>query len=154
MNAAQIVTFVIRAVMVCLFLPFSALDKVMGFDHALIQAQRVFKPRPLAILVLLAGLAIEVGCSAGVVSGVADRACALVLAIYCAATALLFKRFWTQADLWTDPDGQGRNLLWDFLKNFALGAGFLLLVVGTDGSGMTRFLEHPLATSQPYGVRP
>ena len=154
MSSAAVFALVIRGAMVCLFLPFSAMDKVFGFEHALSQARQVFQPKPLAIFVLLCGLAIEVGCSLGVVSGVADRACAAVLAMYCLATAILFKRFWAQPDLRTDPDGKGRALLWDFLKNIALGAGFLLLVAGTDGTALPAFLAHPLASSHPYRPPP
>jgi putative oxidoreductase len=134
-----------------LFMPFSALDKILSFNHAVGQAQEVFKPRAIAAGVLLCGLAIEVFCSLGVVTGVADRACALVLAGYCAATAVLYKRFWAQGDFWSRPDGKGRSLFWDFLKNLSLGAGFLLIVVGADGSGLSHFLGAPFASSHPYG---
>ena len=133
-----------------LFMPFSALDKIFGFNHALGQTQEVFKPRSLAAFVLLCGLAIEVLCSFGVVTGLADRACALVLAGYCAATAVLYKRFWAQGDFWSRPDGKGRSLFWDFLKNLSLGAGFLVIVVGADGSGLLPFLDAPFASSHPY----
>ena len=133
-----------------LFLPFSALDKVLGFGHALAQAREVFKARSIATLVLLCGLGIEVLMSLGVVTGIADRASALMLCAYCAATALLFKRFWAQEDFWAEPDGKGRTLFWDFLKNLSLGAGFLLIVIGTDGSGLAQFLAHPLSSSHPY----
>ena len=136
-----------------LFFPFSALDKLLGFKHAVAQAQQVFKPRPLAIVVLLCGLAIEVFMSLGVITGIADRACALVIAGYCAATAVLYKQFWAQGDFWADPDGKGRGLLWDFLKNLSLGAGFLLIVVGTDGSGLRPFLDQPFASSHPYAAK-
>ncbi len=135
-----------------LFLPFSALDKIFGFGHAVVQAQQVFKPRALAIAVLLSGAAIEIFMSLGVITGIADRACALVLAGYCAATAVLYKQFWAPGDFWADPDGKGRGLFWDFLKNLSLGAGFLLIVVGTDGHGLGPFLDHPFASSQPYAA--
>lgn len=150
MTAADIVALVVRCGLVLLFLPFSALDKIFGFGHAVGQAQEVFKPRALAIAVVLGGLAIEVFMSFGVVAGIADRACALVIASYCAATAVLFKQFWVPGDFWVNPDGKGRGLFWDFLKNLSLGAGFLLIVVGTDGSGLRPFLDHPLASSHPY----
>jgi putative oxidoreductase len=88
--------------------------------------------------------------SLGVVAGVADRMAALILAGYCAATAILYKRFWAQGDFWASGDSKGRTLFWDFLKNLSLGAGFLLLVVGTDGSGLWSFLAHPFASSHPY----
>jgi hypothetical protein len=31
-----------------------------------------------------------------------------------------------------------------------LGAGFLLILTGTNGSGLRLFLAHPLASSHPY----
>lgn len=150
---SDIAALVVRCGLVLLFLPFSALDKIVGFDHAVAQAQEVFKPRALAIVVLLGGLAIEVFMSLGVITGMADRACALVIAGYCAFSAILFKRFWAQGDFWADPNGTGRGLFWDFLKNLSLGAGFLLIVVGTDGSDLHTFLDHPLASSRPYGTQ-
>jgi putative oxidoreductase len=149
--SAGIAALLVRYGMVMLFLPFSALDKVLGFDNAVKQAQGVFKPRSLAITVLIAGLAIELFCTVGVVTGVVDRACAFVIAGYCAATAALFKPFWAQGDFWSDPNGEGRGLFWDFLKNLSLGAGFLLLVIGTDGSGLHTFIHHPFASTHPYG---
>jgi putative oxidoreductase len=150
MNSSAVAALVVRCGLVLLFLPFSALDKIAGFDDAVAQAQKVFKPRALAIFVLLCGLAIEVFMSLGVITGIADRACALVIAGYCAASAVLFKRFWAQGDFWADPNGKGRGLFWDFLKNLSLGAGFLLIVIGTNGSGLQSFLAHPFASSQPY----
>lgn len=154
MSSAAAAAFGVRCGLVLLFLPFSALDKVMGFGNAVKQAEEVFRPRSLATAVLLTGLAIEVFCTLGVVTGVADRACAFIIAGYCAATAVLFKRFWAPGDFWSDPGGKGRTLFWDFLKNLSLGAGFLLLVVGTNGSGLETFLQHPLASTHPYGGHP
>jgi putative oxidoreductase len=148
---AAVAALLVRYCMVLLFLPFSALDKVVGFGNAVKQTREVFKPRPLAIAVLMTGLAIEIFCTLGVVTGVADRASAFVIAGYCAVTAPLFKRFWAQGDFWADPGGKGRSLFWDFLKNLSLGAGFLLLVVGANGSGLRIFLHHPFASTHPYG---
>ena len=54
-------------------------------------------------------------------------------------------------DFFADPEGKGRTLFWDFLKNLSLGAGFLLLIIGTDGSGLQPFLDAPFASSHPYG---
>jgi putative oxidoreductase len=152
MSSAAIVALIVRYGLVMLFLPFSALDKIIGFNGAVKQAQEVFRPRALAALVLMCGLGIEVIMSLGVVTGFADRLAALIIAAYCAATAILFKRFWAQGDFWSADDGKGRALFWDFLKNLSLGAGFLLIVIGTDGSGLRPFLEHPLASSHPYST--
>ncbi len=114
----------------------------------------MFSARSIAVAMILIGLAVEIFCTIGVVSGIADRASAFVIAGYCAATAVLYKQFWAQGDFWSDPDGEGRTLFWDFLKNISLGAGFLLIVVGTDGSGLAPFLAHPFASSHPYGIHP
>jgi putative oxidoreductase len=38
------------------------------------------------------------------------------------------------------------------LKNFALGAGFLLITFGTDVASVAYFLAHPMASSHPYSV--
>ena len=151
---ADCVALVVRFGLVLLFLPFSALDKVLGFNHAVRQAQQMFSSRPTAVAMILIGLGVEIICSLGIVTGIADRASAFLIAGYCAATAVLFKRFWAQGDFWSDPDGKGRTLFWDFLKNLSLGAGFLLIVVGADGSGLAHFLAHPFASSHPYGVHP
>lgn len=154
LSAASSAALIVRLGLVVLFLPFSALDKLFGFKDAVGQALEVFHPYALAVVVLLCGLAIEIVCSLGVVTGVADRACALILAGYCAATAVLYKRFWAQGDFWSNSGGKGRGLFWDFLKNLSLGAGFLLIVVGTDGSGLSPFLASPLSSSRPYGIHP
>lgn len=154
MTTAAIVALIVRYLLVALFLPFSALDKVIGFKGAVGQAQEVFKPRALATAVLMCGLAIEVIMSLGVVTGFADRLAALVLAAYCAATAALYKRFWAPGDFWAPGASKARALFWDFLKNLSLGAGFLLIVIGTNGSGLRPFLAHPLASSHPYASSP
>ena len=154
MNTASIAALTVRLGLVVLFLPFSALDKLLGFKDAVAQARQVFKPYGLAAAVLMCGLGIEIVCSLGIVTGFADRACALIVAGYCAATAVLYKPFWAQGDFWSDAGGKGRGLFWDFLKNLSLGAGFLLIVVGTDGSGLGSFLASPLASSHPYGDHP
>jgi putative oxidoreductase len=150
----EIITLIVRCVLVLLFLPFSALDKILGFDHAVKQAQSLIKPRSVAVAMILSGLFVEVVCSAGVVSGIVDRASAFVIAGYCAATAILYKQFWAQGDFWSNPDGAGRTMLWDFLKNLSLGAGFMLIVIGTDGTGIDTFLHAPFASTHPYGVNP
>ncbi len=154
MSTPAVVALIVRYLLVMLFLPFSALDKIVGFQGAVKQAQEVFRPRAVAALVLLCGLAVEVIMSLGVVTGVADRLAALILAAYCAATAVLYKRFWAPGDFWAAGDSNGRNLFWDFLKNLSLGAGFLLIVFGTNGSGLRPFLAHPLASSHPYASAP
>lgn len=142
----------IRVGMVLLFLPFSALDKVLNFRGAVGQAREAVPNTIVATALIVVGLFIEVFMSLGVVTGIADRACAFMLAGYCGVTALLWKQFWEPGDFWTSNTGQGRTLFWDFLKNFALGAGFLLISFGTDAASVGRFFAHPLSSSHPYSV--
>jgi putative oxidoreductase len=145
-----VLTLAIRVGLVLLFLPFSALDKLLNFKGAVAQAGEVAPSRAIAAGLIVAGFCVEVFMSLGVVTGIADRACAFVLAGYCAVTALLWKRFWKPGDFWTSNTGQGRTLFWDFLKNFALGAGFLLITFGTDATSTAQFMAHPMASSHPY----
>jgi putative oxidoreductase len=145
-----ILTLAIRVGLVLLFLPFSALDKLLNFKGAVAQAREVAPNRAVAAGLIMAGLCVELFMSLGVVTGIGDRACAFVLAGYCAVTAMLWKQFWKPGDFWTSNTGQGRTLFWDFLKNFALGAGFLLITFGTDAPSAAQFIIHPMASSHPY----
>jgi putative oxidoreductase len=146
------VALAIRVVLVLLFFPFSALDKVLNFHGALNQAREAVSDRAAATALIGAGLFVEVFMSLGVVTGIADRLCAFVLAGYCAVTALLWKQFWKPGDFFSSATGKGRSLFWDFLKNFALGAGFLLITFGTDASSVRRFFANPTLSSHPYRV--
>jgi len=139
-----------RCLLVLLFLPFSALDKVLNFNDAEAQAALALRSRALSRLAILVGFLIEVLMSLGVVSGVADRAAALVLAAYCAATALLWKQFWKSGDFRLRGSSRGRDTFWDFLKNLALAGGFLSLTFGGRAMGVEDFLHHPFDSSHPY----
>jgi putative oxidoreductase len=88
--------------------------------------------------------------SVGVLSGVAYRAAALVLAAYCAATALFWKQFWKSGDFRLQGPSHGRDTFWDFLKNFALAGGFLSLSFAGHAAGVNDFLHHPFDSSHPY----
>jgi putative oxidoreductase len=147
-----LVAFAVRCLLVGLFLPFSALDKVLNFRAAVDQASRTTPSRAFAGLLVAGGFCIEVFMSLAILTGVADRLAALILAGYCLVTALLWKRFWTKPDFRLKGTSNGRDVLWDFLKNFALAGGFLLLAFGSDGSGVLQFLHHPLASSRPYEI--
>ncbi|HEY5346865.1 MAG TPA: DoxX family protein [Rhizomicrobium sp.] len=142
------VTFLVRVLLVALFLPFSALDKVLNFDAAEAQAAQAL-PGWLAPLLIGCGLGIEIVMSLAILTGYFDRIAAFILAIYCIVTALLWKQFWRTPDFRLRGSGD-RALFWDFLKNVALAGGFLLLTFGTDASGVRRFIDHPLQSSNPY----
>jgi putative oxidoreductase len=145
-------TLAIRVMLIMLFLPFSALDKVLNFAGAVAQAKEVVANRAVASVLIVAGLFVEVFMSLGVVTGIADRACAFTLAAYCGVTAVLWKQFWKSGDFWESSAGKGRTLFWDFLKNFALSAGFLLITFGSEASTAAKFFADPLASSHPYSV--
>ena len=148
------IAFTVRLLLVALFLPFSALDKVLAFDGALAQARESLRSRPVAVLAVIAGLAIEVAMSLAILTGVADRMAAFVLAGYCGVTAVLWKPFWKPGDFWTKDASQARGLFWDFWKNVALAGGFLLITFGTGADTVDRFFAHPWSSTHPYGQSP
>ena len=144
------VVFVARCLLVCLFLPFSALDKILNFKAAVGQASEAIPNAALARALILVGLAVEVFGSLAILTGVADRLAAFLLAGYCIVTALLWKPFWRQPDFRLKGKSQGREMFWDFLKNLAVAGGFLMLTFGADAHGVADFVRHPLASSHPY----
>ena len=146
------IAFLVRLSLVALFLPFSALDKLLNFPSARKQAAQATSSPALATTLVLLGLGVEVFMSLGVLTGAADRACAFVLAGYCGVTALLWKQFWRPGDFWAKGDSQGRTLFWDFWKNFALAGGFLLITFGTSAETVGRFFTAPLSSTHPYAT--
>lgn len=150
MTVDQAVTLLVRYGLVMLFFPFSALDKSLNFKGAVKQAEEVFSSHAIAAALILVGLSVEVVMPLGILTGVADRLAAFILAGYCATTALLFKRFWQPGDFWAPGESKARTLFWDFLKNISLASGILLIVVGLDGHAWHRFIADPLASSHPY----
>lgn len=145
-----LIAFAVRCLLVGLFLPFSALDKVLNYKLAIGQASQAIPNRVFAALLIASGFCIEVFMSLAVLTGVADRLAALILAGYCLITALLWKQFWRQPDFRLKGKSSGRDGFWDFLKNFSLAGGFLLLAFGSNTAGTSAFLHHPLASSHPY----
>lgn len=142
-----------RLSLVLLFLPFSALDKVLNFTAATDQAYEATSSRALAKALVIAGLGVEVLMSAGVLTGIADRGAAFVLAGYCGLTALLWKPFWRQPDFRLHGPSQGRDMFWDFLKNFAVAGGFLALAWGgPSAAGIRTFLHDPFGSTHPYAA--
>jgi len=148
------IAFGVRLILVLLFLPFSALDKILNFRGAVAQAREAAASEALATLLVLAGLGVEIFMSLAVLTGIADRAAALVLAGYCALTALLWKPFWRPGDFWRDPGGKARGLFWDFWKNIALAGGFLLITFGTTAASVDGFFKAPLSSTHPYQQSP
>ncbi|HUZ14492.1 MAG TPA: DoxX family membrane protein [Caulobacteraceae bacterium] len=151
MGLGLAIAICVRLLLVLLFLPFSALDKILDFRGAVAQARQA-APAGVAVAMILAGLGVEVGMSSLILAGVFDRAAALVLAGYCVVTALLWKQFWRPGDFWSNGAGKARALFWDFWKNLALAGGFLLLTFGPSAGSARSFIAHPLASSRPYDL--
>ncbi|RUX76898.1 DoxX family membrane protein [Mesorhizobium sp. M7A.F.Ca.US.006.04.2.1] len=147
---AILVTFTVRCLLVALFLPFSALDKVLNFEQAIDQASQAIPGRSFAAVMIAGGFFVEVFMSLAILGGVADRLAALILAGYCLVTALLWKQFWRRPDFRLKGRSEARDVFWDFLKNLALAGGFLLLAFGSNAAEVDRFIRHPLASSHPY----
>ena len=144
-----IIAFGIRLILVLLFLPFSALDKIVNFHGAVAQASEVAEKPFIAGMLVVAGLLVEIVMSLGVLTGIADRFAAFTLAGYCVVTALLWKQFWKPGDF-LDSNGKARALFWDFLKNVALAGGFLLITFGSDAASVSEFVRAPFSSTQPY----
>ncbi|MGI3899476.1 MAG: DoxX family protein [Janthinobacterium lividum] len=116
-----------RVSLVCLFPP-SALDKVVNRKQAMQQAASGPLPDPGLLLDL--GIAVETIAPLLIVAEKRDREAAVVLAGFCAATALLYHQFWTYDDLMVkDQKSEGREHLWEFLKNFGLVGGLMTVAL-------------------------
>jgi putative oxidoreductase len=140
-----------RMLLVALFLPFSALDKIFNFGDARGQAASVV-PAALSTPLVLMGLFVEIVMSLGVLTGIADRLAAAVLALFCGLTALGWKQFWKPGDFFKPGASVARNLFWDFWKNVALAGGLLLITFGTGASDVRSFFDNPLSSTHPYSV--
>jgi putative oxidoreductase len=146
------VTLALRYLLVMLFLPFSAIDKILNFNGAAAQAREAIPSDRAARLAIVAALCIEIIMPLGILTGVADRLAALIMAGYCGITALLWKQFWKPGDFWSVGSSRARDLFWDFLKNFSLAGGFLLITFGTDAGQVAASLSHPQLSSHPYST--
>lgn len=140
----------VRYLLVSLFFPFSALDKILNFRGAVRQAEETAKVHALAVVMILAGLSVEILMPLAILTGRADRLAALIMAAYCVVTAVLWKRWWIPGDFWASGDSRARALFWDFMKNFSLAGGFLLLAVGLHAGDADALVRAPFASSHPY----
>jgi putative oxidoreductase len=141
--------FIIRFFLVVLF-PFSALDKIFDWNGALKQANSSFLPGGPVLLVL--GIVVELVAPACIVAGWHDRLAAFVLAGFCIVTALLYHNFWAYPDFWAKGDSTARSHFWDFLKNFGLVGGLLLITFGTHLAPIGAVVSNPLSSTPAYGV--
>ena len=136
-----------RFLLVVLF-PFSALDKIINWRDALKQARSSFLPGGPALLAV--AIVVELVTPVCIVAAWHDRLAAFVLAGFCVVTALLYHAFWTYDDFWASGDSKARSHFWDFLKNFGLAGGLLLVILGTHLATVGFVVTHPLSATQVY----
>lgn len=148
--------FLSRFALVMLFLPFSAFDKIVNFRGAVQQAREIGVGPSFGAAMILVGLLIEVFCSLGVLTGVADRLAAIVLAGYCGATALLYKRWWSMTGgIFRAGDGTSRReVFFDFWKNLAVAGGFALIALGPTARDVPALFDAPFSSTRPYAEGP
>lgn len=137
-----------------LFVPFSVYYMLVDFRGARDHAATVGVGAAFAVFMTIAAIALKIIASLGLLTGVADRLSAIMLACFCIATALLYKQFWTGEGLRFSADNPNLPKFWDFLKNLALAASFLLIGFGPDANSfsinVSAFIEAPFASSHPY----
>ncbi len=133
-----------RISLVILF-PFSGLDKIVHWDDAIKQADSSFLRG--GALLLVAAIAIEFVTPICIVFAWHGRLAAFVLALFCVVTAILYHPFWKFPGFWSGNNIAGRNHFWDFLKNFGLVGGLLLVVAGGTLVPASTILKHPLSVA-------
>ena len=139
--------FIARLTLVIMF-PFSALDKIVHWREAMQQAASSFLPGGAFLLTL--AIVVEALAPVCIVIGWHDRFAAFLLAGFCAVTALLYHPFWKFPHFWSKP-GEGRSHFWDFLKNFGLVGGLLLLMIGGTPVPASVVLTQP-GSAAPYAA--
>ncbi|MFT0548401.1 DoxX family protein [Allopusillimonas ginsengisoli] len=144
-----LVPLLIRICLVVLF-PFSALDKILDWNGALKQAKSSFLPASIAPAMLLLAIVVELVTPVCIVIGWHDRLAALVLAGFCVVSALLYHNFWRYPGFWAKGDSKARSHFWDFLKNFGLVGGLMLVTFGTSLVPADQVVRHLLSSTQVY----
>ncbi|HEX5313860.1 MAG TPA: DoxX family protein [Gammaproteobacteria bacterium] len=144
-----LVPLVIRICLVILF-PFSALDKILDWNGAMAQAKSSFLPTVLAAPMMVAAIVVEFVAPFLIVIGWHDRVAAFILAGFCVVTALLYHNFWHYRDFWVRGDSRARAHFWDFLKNFGLVGGLLLVTFGTSVLPADWVARHAFSATPVY----
>ncbi len=131
---------VARICLVAMF-PLSAIDKLWHRKSALAQTEAAGLPG--GPMLLAAAIGVEAITPICIVLGWFDRPAAVVLAGFCVVTAFLYHPFWAYGDFFSpQDDSKARDHFWQFLKNFGLVGGLLLVVFAGD-------LSPPLQIAPP-----
>jgi putative oxidoreductase len=138
-----------RVCLVAMF-PFSALDKIIHWRNSLAQTDSAHVP--FGPVLLVAATIVEGVTPFLIVLGVWDRAAAVVLAGFCVVTAFLYHPFWAYPDFWSPgDDSKARDHFWQFLKNFGLTGGLLLVVFAGPLTPPAQVAAHPFRSAGPTG---
>jgi len=143
-----VIPLLAKIALVALFPP-SALEKIFDWADTLKQARSSVLPGGAVLLVM--GIVIELACPASVLFGWHDRIGAVILAAFCAATALLYKPFWAHDDFWRRGKSLARLDFWDFLKNFAVAGGLVLFAIQVGPLTMAQLFHAPLSSVPSAG---
>jgi putative oxidoreductase len=126
MTLTVAIWLIARICLVAMF-PFSAIDKIWHWKNSLAQTDSAGLPGGRVMLVL--AILIEGLTPFFIVFGVWDRPAAVLLAGFCFVTAFLYHPFWRGPDFFSPRDDSvAREHFWQFLKNFGLVGGLLLVV--------------------------
>lgn len=138
-----------RICLVAMF-PFSAIDKLWHWRGSLKQTEGSGLPGGKVMLV--AAIIVEAITPMMIVSGWYDRLGALLLAGFCLVTAFLYHPFWKGPDFFSQGnDSKSREHFWQFLKNFGLVGGLLLVVFGgtlIEPNSLMRLALHGSSTAR------
>lgn len=142
------VLLIARICLVAMF-PLSALEKIFDWKTCLAQAKSSWVPGGSGLLVV--AIVVEAITPLCIVSGWHDRLAAFVLAGFCVVTAILYHPFWAFPHLLSEPTGKAREHFWQFVKNFGLVGGLLLVMFAGPNAGVSahpqQVLTHPLSSS-------
>lgn len=145
MSLMALVWYGARVCLVAMF-PFSAIDKIWHWGNALAQTRSGHLPGAKAMLV--AAILVEGITPVLIVAGFYDRIAAFVLAAFCIITAFLYHPFWAFDDFWIPAQtSKAREHFWQFLKNFGLVGGLLLVVFSGILTEPREILTHPVHQS-------
>lgn len=139
----RIVPFLARLFLVVLF-PFSGVSKILDWNLAMQQASSSFMPgAPL----LIVGMIVELVAPVLILLGVWDRLAAFLLAGFCMVTAVMFHDFWNYPGLLSPSGGPALDHFWEFLKNFGLAGGLMLVMLDARPRPFSDFVARPLSST-------
>lgn len=138
-----------RVALVAMF-PFSAIDKIWHWRNSL--AQCASSGLPGARPMLVAAILIEGITPFMIIFGWYDRLGAFLLAGFCVVTAFLYHPFWKGPDFFSPKDDSAaREHFWQFLKNFGLTGGLVLVIFAAPLAPPMQVIAHPLSSSPRPG---